>query len=112
MIEIKSDWRSAFDDDGNPFEMLILFMSIDKKTPVNCALNVSGLDPEGLLGMLTLAIEQLTHACYPQLTDTLYLMKKELKELEGRVEFVKKNVRDMERARSKHEPEPDFEEVK
>lgn len=102
MIEIRSFWNTARDEHGEVIEMLVIFMSIDNKTPVNCALNMSELDPEGVQDMLIMGMEQLTNACYPELNDTLYHMKKELKELEGRVEFVKRNVRDMERAREKN----------
>lgn len=99
MLEIKSTWKNAEDDYGNPFQMLVLFMSIDNKVPFNFAFKASELKPENTLEMLIAAITELTHACYPELNDPLYRMKKELKELESRVDFVKRNIHEMEQAR-------------
>lgn len=109
MIKLLSDWKMATDENGKAFQMLILFMSKDNEDPFNVAIHMNECMGDADLMMTTIitGVTELINACFPELKDPLYRMKKELKELESRVAFVKRNIHEIETARA----EPEFDEV-
>jgi hypothetical protein len=101
MLEIKSEWQTVSDAQGNSQSVFTIYMRRDKEW-YNCA-SVGGMlaDPDGALETIKCMTHNLMTACYPELIDPLYRSKQKLKELEFQIRATTQHIKDMEEAREK-----------